>query len=416
MAAVYLAEDLRDGGQVAIRCCGERSPGSSARALRPGDPDTLSGFAPGDRTGAGCPRSRRRCTTTSCRMCRRNSSQRSARCERTLPLGRVLSIAGAMAGALDYAHSSSVLHRDIKPANILLDGERVVVCDFGVARAVEVAAGDTDLVQRAGAGHTGLHEPGAGDGQARSTGVLTSTRSGCVHLRDAGGRARLHRRDIPGGRGAGGHRRAAAPRFGSGRLLRTGPGGRASRWPRSRSGGQRDGAGEEVAGLCSERRRAASRDGELELRGVVEAAGARLQRALGVDHKLAIQPSANVDYRSFPQASQPAPRQTFIASTGFGRKPARAGDGLCISLLYYSTPPLALVMDQATGNDNSNCSRRFSRARARAPRSASPIPSAARTLTVRLRLGKAAASSPAAAVSRTAQRPGRPRRPPPGEQ
>jgi serine/threonine-protein kinase len=63
--------------------------------------------------------------------------------EGPLPLGRVLSIAGAIAGALDYAHSEGVLHRDIKPGNILLAGERVVVCDFGFARVVEVAAGET---------------------------------------------------------------------------------------------------------------------------------------------------------------------------------------------------------------------------------------------------------------------------------
>jgi serine/threonine-protein kinase len=63
--------------------------------------------------------------------------------EGPLPLGRVLSIAGAIAGALDYAHSEGVLHRDIKPGNILLADERVVVCDFGFARVVEIAAGDT---------------------------------------------------------------------------------------------------------------------------------------------------------------------------------------------------------------------------------------------------------------------------------
>jgi serine/threonine-protein kinase len=63
--------------------------------------------------------------------------------EGPLPLPRVQHIADAVAGALDYAHSEQVLHRDIKPANILLDGDRVVVCDFGVARAVEIAAGDT---------------------------------------------------------------------------------------------------------------------------------------------------------------------------------------------------------------------------------------------------------------------------------
>ena len=60
-----------------------------------------------------------------------------------LPLSRVLHIAAAVADALDYAHAEGVLHRDIKPGNILLEGDRVLVCDFGVARAVEVAAGES---------------------------------------------------------------------------------------------------------------------------------------------------------------------------------------------------------------------------------------------------------------------------------
>lgn len=36
--------------------------------------------------------------------------------------------------ALRTAHAAGIVHRDIKPANILLDDERVVVTDFGIAR------------------------------------------------------------------------------------------------------------------------------------------------------------------------------------------------------------------------------------------------------------------------------------------
>ncbi|ORX04661.1 serine/threonine-protein kinase [Mycolicibacillus trivialis] len=61
-----------------------------------------------------------------------------------LPVERALHILGEVAKALDYAHSRRLLHRDIKPANFLLTGEpgpheRVLLADFGIARALEDA-------------------------------------------------------------------------------------------------------------------------------------------------------------------------------------------------------------------------------------------------------------------------------------
>ncbi len=59
--------------------------------------------------------------------------------EPQLPLEDALRIVRDVAAALDYAHEHGYVHRDIKPENILLTGERAIVLDFGIARAIEVA-------------------------------------------------------------------------------------------------------------------------------------------------------------------------------------------------------------------------------------------------------------------------------------
>ena len=71
-----------------------------------------------------------------------SSLQKRLDSEGALPVADILRIGNQIASGLAAAHDQGLVHRDIKPANILLgDGvDRLVITDFGLARAVDDAS------------------------------------------------------------------------------------------------------------------------------------------------------------------------------------------------------------------------------------------------------------------------------------
>ncbi len=62
--------------------------------------------------------------------------------DRQLSIDEAIKIVLQVSDALEYAHDLGFVHRDIKPENILLSGDRVMLSDFGIARAVDQAVAD----------------------------------------------------------------------------------------------------------------------------------------------------------------------------------------------------------------------------------------------------------------------------------
>jgi eukaryotic-like serine/threonine-protein kinase len=143
MGAVFLAEDLRRGGEVAIKVLAPEfassvGPGRFLREIRilsglthPNILPVLDSQASGSLMYFVMPY----VAGDTLRTC--------LRVEGVLPLERALDILGDLAAAADYAHSRNIIHRDLKPENVLLEGSRALVCDFGVARAIVLAAGES---------------------------------------------------------------------------------------------------------------------------------------------------------------------------------------------------------------------------------------------------------------------------------
>lgn len=93
--------------------------------------------------------------------------------ERQLAVPEATRIVLDILDALSAAHATGVIHRDVKPENILLDGTRVLVADFGIARLTE-----------------------GGNGLTSSTGVIVGTPRYMSPEQASGDRTLDHRSDI----------------------------------------------------------------------------------------------------------------------------------------------------------------------------------------------------------------------------
>jgi serine/threonine-protein kinase len=142
MATVYLAEDLRHNRRVAIKVLnpelvaiagGERFLQEIQILARLSHPNILPLHDSGSSLGRPC---------YVMPFIEGESLRQRLDREGALPVEDVLRIADELCSALAYAHSNGVVHRDIKPENILLAAGHAVVSDFGIARAVNTAAGD----------------------------------------------------------------------------------------------------------------------------------------------------------------------------------------------------------------------------------------------------------------------------------
>jgi len=107
--------------------------------------------------------------------------------EKQLPVEDALQIARNVAGALDYAHRHGVVHRDIKPENVMLHEGEALVTDFGIAKAISVAGGESLTQTGVAVGTPTYMSPEQAAGEAEPDGRSDVYSLGCMLYEMLGG-------------------------------------------------------------------------------------------------------------------------------------------------------------------------------------------------------------------------------------
>jgi serine/threonine protein kinase len=156
MATVYLARDLRHDRQVALKVLHTelaeasdaerrflREIRTAARLEHPHILPVLDSGAAGQRAGIRGAGDGTGVLWYTMPYVAGESLRDRLRREGQLAIEDAVRLGREVADALEYAHAHGIVHRDIKPGNILLSGGHARVADFGIARALEAAGGET---------------------------------------------------------------------------------------------------------------------------------------------------------------------------------------------------------------------------------------------------------------------------------
>ena len=100
--------------------------------------------------------------------------------ERQLSIEAVVEIVRTIGSALQHAHERGFVHRDVKPENILFSGDHAYLSDFGIARAIERAAGDSTTTLGMIRGTPAYMSPEQASGEHRLDGRTDQYSFACV--------------------------------------------------------------------------------------------------------------------------------------------------------------------------------------------------------------------------------------------